>query len=200
MRIGKFTAVVGFIVGTVIANAVSAGDTGLWVLSPDESRLAYGSIKNNDTGEVNYFKSLSGHVSEDGQVEVKIDVTSVETNVEIRNERMVKYIFDAARPEALLTSKIDMAALDDLKPGQIVVLPVEGKLSLSGIDVAVETDMLVVRLTDKRVLVTTSDMIMMDTDALGVNAGLDKLTEIAGLSGITRVTPVAMHLVFEQAG
>lgn len=177
---------------------VLAGDAA-WTLVPTESRIAYGSIKNDDTGEINHFKSLQGAVSDSGDVRLVIDVTSVETNVDIRNERMVKHVFDATRPEAVLAAKIDMAKLEGLAPGQFATVPVEGVLTLTGVDVDVETEMLVARLTDGRALVSTSDMIMVDTDSLGIDAGLDKLMEIAGLSGITRVTPVTMHLVFDKS-
>ena len=72
------------------ASAIVAGPAfaASWTLVPESSHLAYGSIKKDTVGEVNSFTSLSGQVSPDGQVEVEIDLSSVETNIDIRNERI----------------------------------------------------------------------------------------------------------------
>ena len=39
---------------------------------------------------------------------------------------------------------------------------------------------------------------MVSTDELGIDAGIDKLMELAGLPGITRVAPVTIRMVFEK--
>lgn len=59
-----------------------------WTLVGEESRIDYVSIKANSTGEVNYFKTLEGSITDSGAVSLTIDLNSVETGVSIRNERM----------------------------------------------------------------------------------------------------------------
>ena len=170
-----------------------------WTLDADASRVAYGSIKAEVFGEVNHFESVSGGLKSDGTAEIAIDLSSVQTNVDIRNERMVEHVFKGAEAPAMLKATIDTAALDALQPGETATVPVEGTLSFLGPDVVVDTDMLVARLGEDRVLVTTNDMIMVAAEDLEIDAGLDTLMELAGLDGITRTVPVTLRLVFDRA-
>jgi len=41
-------------------------------------------------------------------------------------------------------------------------------------------------------------MIMLGTEGLGINAGIDMLMQLAKLPGIIRVTPVTMRLVLQK--
>ena len=47
-------------------------------------------------------------------------------------------------------------------------------------------------------MVTTDGMLMLATDALGVDAAIDQLQDIAGLDSITRVSPVTVRLVCDS--
>ena len=58
------------------------------------SQIQFVSIKNNAIGEVSHFETLSGTVTEAGEVEVRVALDSVETNIGIRNERMKKLLFE----------------------------------------------------------------------------------------------------------
>ena len=177
--------------------AVNAQAADSWTLSGEESRLSYGSIKKNVIGEVNRFTGLTGVVSAEGGVKVDIDLLSVDTAVDIRNERMIKYVF-ADGPTATLTAEIDMDALNALAPGDTTILDVEGQLAFGPTSLDVYTEMFVARLGEDRVVVTTDEMIMLDADEIDINPAIDKLMEIADLPGITRVAPVTLRLVFNR--
>ncbi|MCB9988291.1 MAG: YceI family protein [Rhodospirillales bacterium] len=180
------------------ASPAFAADDAVWTLALGESKIAYGSIKKDSIGENNHFGKFSGTVGDDGQVTVDIDVMSVETNVDIRNERMRTYVFDSEHPTATLKTQVDLEKLDALAPGETTTLDVEGALDLSGISVPVETSMFVARLSADKILAVTDEMIMVTTEDLGIDAGIDKLRELAGLPGITRVVPVTLRFVFEK--
>ena len=182
----------------VLASAVPSLAEEIWKLSAAESKVSYGSIKKDTVGEVNSFESISGEVSASGEATINIDVTSVQTNIDIRNERMVKHVFDANSPQATLKANIDMDEVNGLAVGASTVIDVEGVLSLSGVNLDIETEMFVVRASDNKVVVTTNDMIMIGTEDLGINAGIDKLMELAKLPGITRVAPVTLRFVFNK--
>ena len=64
-----------------------------WQIGPG-SQVQFVSIKNNTVGEVSHFETLSGSVTDAGDVEVRVVLDSVETNVGIRNERMKTMLFD----------------------------------------------------------------------------------------------------------
>ena len=54
----------------------------------DTSGIQFVSIKNNTIGEVSHFDMISGTVGDQGAVEVRVALDSVETNIGIRNDRM----------------------------------------------------------------------------------------------------------------
>ena len=122
-------------------------------------------------------------------------MASVETFIDIRNERIIEHVFKGA-PTATLSAELDMTAVTGLGVGETALIDVEAVLSLVGTNIDVATEMFVARLSQSRVLVTTSDMVMLSTADAGLTAGIDKLMELADLPGITRVVPVTMRLIF----
>ncbi|MBO9398070.1 YceI family protein [Shimia sp. R9_2] len=180
------------------AGPAFAGGHETWKTVGDESLIAFGSIKKNTVGEVHTFDGLSGSVNEKGAVSLAIELSSVETNIDIRNERMIEHVFKAADAVAELKGEIDFDEVHDLEIGATTVVDFEGTLGLAGVSADVEAELFVARLSEDRVLVTTSDMIMLSTADLGIDAGVDKLMELASLPGITRVTPVSVRMVFEK--
>ena len=170
-----------------------------WTLVPEGSHLAYGTIKKDTVGEVNSFTNLSGHVSPDGKAEIQIDLFSVETNIDIRNERMIEYVFRKAGTAAL-TATFDMAEVSGLGAGETTTVNAEAVLSLAGTDVAFDAEMFVARLSESSVMVSTNDMVFISAEDAGVNAGVDKLMELASLPGITRTVPVTARLIFNLDG
>ncbi len=177
----------------VAYSGVAGAET--WTLDSDASHLAYGSIKKDKIGEVNTFSGLKGTVDETGKANVKIDLTTIETNIDIRNERMLEHVFNDVG-EAQLTAQLDMDEVKALAVGEMALVDVEGALSLLGIATELDLEMVVVRLAKDRVMALSNDMVFVGTDELGVTAGIDKLMELAKLPGITRTSPVTLRLVF----
>lgn len=182
------------IASAIVAAPALAAD---WTLNPDTSHLAYGTVKIDDVGEVNSFTNLSGHVSDDGKVEIDIDLSSVETNIDIRNERMIEHVFRKAAT-ATLTAQIDMDEFSTLDVGTSTTVEVDAKLSLVGAEVDFFTNMFILRLSETSVMVSTNDMVFISAEEAGVTAGIDKLMELAELPGITRTVPVTARLMFNQ--
>lgn len=181
-----------------VATPAFSGGHEIWKTVGDESVIAFGSIKSNEFGEVHRFNEVVGQVNEKGAVALSIELGSVETNIDIRNERMIEHIFKTADAVATLSGEIDFDLVHDLKVGATTTVDFEGELSLAGVGADIETELFVARLTEDRVLVTTADMIMLSTDDLGINPGVDKLMALASLDGITRATPVTVRMLFEK--
>ena len=155
----------------------------------------FGSIKKDKIGEVNSFSGLKGTVDADGKADVTIDLTTLETNIDIRNERMLEHVFKGAG-EAQLTAQLDMDEVKGLAVGEMAVVDVEGALSLLGVSTELDLEMVVVRLAENKVMALSNDMVFVGTEELGVTAGIDKLMELAKLPGITRTSPVTLRRVF----
>ncbi len=166
-----------------------------WTLDPATSSVSFGSIKNDYIGESHVFSRLSGSVGSDGTVNVDIDLSSVNTNIDIRNERMGAHVFNGAST-AGLSAQIDMAALEGLAPGESMTMEVDGDLSLMGQDVPVFLDMFILRVSYNQVMASTNTATYLSTEELGVDAGIDVLQGLASLDSITRVTPVTLRFMF----
>ncbi|WP_171187805.1 cytochrome c family protein [Ruegeria sp. HKCCC2117] len=184
------------IASTIVATPVLADN---WTLDSDNSYLAYGTIKKNSVGEVNSFTKLSGHVTQNGRAEIEIDLSTVETNIDIRNERMIEFVFRKAGT-AILKADFDMAEVSGLAVGETTTVDTASVLTLAGTEVAFDTEMFVARLSETSVLVSTNDMVFLNTEDAGVNAGVDKLMDLANLPGITRTVPITARLVFQSDG
>lgn len=187
-----------FMAGFLASTTAFAGGHITWNAVEDESRVAFGSIKKDTVGEVHHFNTISGMVKEDGTMELAVDLGSIETNIDIRNERMAEHVFKGGMATATISGEIDMEELNALKAGETTLFDFEGVLAFAGANVDIEAEMHVARLTDDRVLVSTADFLLLSTEDLGINAGIDELMKLAKLPGITRVTPVAVRVVFQK--
>ena len=194
----KFMFSFAFAASLFGAVSAYAGGHITWKSVDAESRIAFGSIKKNTAGEVHHFNKVSGVVKENGGLVVSVDLGSVETNVDIRNERMTKHVFQDGKATAVITGNIDMDAVNSLKPGETKIVELEALLNFAGVEAELETEMLVARLSENRVLVTTADFLMLSTEDLEIDAGIDALMKLAELPQITRVTPVSVRMVFQK--
>lgn len=192
MHFKKTLAVVA--IGSLMASTAIADS---WTLVSDMSNISFGSIKNDDTGESHSFKDVSGSVDSAGMVRIEIALASVETMIDIRNERLAEFVFNNS-PTATISAQLDMSTLEGLKLGDAATTEVTGTLSLGGTDVDLDASFFVMRVQEDQVLATNEGMIMLSTEDAGIDAGIDKLQELAGLDGITRVSPVTLRLVFDQ--
>ncbi len=189
----KLKSIAAVVFVSLLGSAALAQD---WTLDGASSHIAFGSVKKNTVGEVHTFETLSGTVTADGAATIEIDLASVETLIDIRNERMVEYVFQNT-PTATITAQIDMGVVSALAVGDSTVLDASGSLSLVGNALDINTELFVLRVSESRVMVTTQGMIMLSTVDLGLTAGIDKLMELANLPGITRVSPVTLRLIFD---
>ena len=182
---------------TVIAATGSMAAAADWTLDAANSTLAFGSVKNDYIGESHSFTGLSGSASGDTAT-VEISLASVQTNIDIRNERMIEHVFQSAAT-ASISAEFDMAAMEAMAVGDMATMESFGTLTLLGEEIPLDVNLHVVRLSEDRVMVTSDGLIMLSTDDAGIDGAIDTLQELAGLDGITRVTPVTMRFVFDAA-
>lgn len=170
---------------------------GDWILDADASRISFVTVKGGDITEAHDFGKMSGTVSGEGAATVSIDLASVETNIDIRNERMREFLFETATyPEATVSAQLDPAAFSQLKIGEQIVQPVSAKLKLHGAESDLETELAVTRIGPDKVQVETTAPIIVDADTFALGAGLEKLKELAKLPSITPQVPVTFSIVF----
>ena len=138
-------------------------------------------------------------MSAQGAASVEIDLATVETKVDIRNERMRDVFFQVADyPTAIVTAQIDPAAFEALGVGQSITQPLEATLNVKGVEAPIGTQVAVTRTSENGVLVTSVEPVIVYADALELTEGLAQLQALAGLSSITPVVPVSFSIAFER--
>lgn len=183
--------------GTAEAAPVTEGT---WTLDAAGSRLAYVSIKAGEIAEANRFDHISGSVAPDGSATLDIDLASVNTGVDIRNERMREIFFQVAEnPKATVTAKFDPAGFAGLAVGQSLTRPLKATVAIKGASADVETEVLVTRVSADRVTVVPTAPVIVSTDMFGLTDELGELRALAELPSITPAVPVTFTLSFTRS-
>ncbi len=172
---------------------------GAWSVDGGASSLSYVSVKSGEIAEANSFSGFSGSVTADGAANVEIDLATIETKVDIRNERMRDIFFEVADfPKATVTAQIDPAAFATLGVGESTVQPLKATVTVKGVEAPIETEVSVTRTGEDGVLVTSIEPVILYADALELTGGLATLQELAGLPSITPAVPVSFSIAFTR--
>lgn len=172
---------------------------GVWTIDSKASELSYVTVKSGEIVEVNSFENVSGSVGADGAATLSIDLASVSTGIDIRDERMRDIFFEvAANPTATVTAQIDPAAFEALGVGESTTQTLEATLSVKGVEAPVEAEIDVTRVAADRVIAVSASPVVVYADALELTGGLAQLQELAGLPSITPAVPVTFSLAFER--
>ena len=189
MKLSMFPKLVILLSGVGFMAPVQAD----WAVS-DSSRIGFVSIKNNRIGENNAFERVSGSISESGQVVVSVDLSSVETGIGIRNERLQKMLFEVASfPTASIDAALSYGQIAALRAGGARAESVSVNISLHGKTVSKMANVSVSS-SGGDVRVTTTQPIVITAQEFGLESGVEALQQIAGLNAISRSIPVTVDL------
>jgi len=158
------------------------------------SNLNFFSVKNGIIGEVHTIPKLAGTLSEAGELEISLFLTSVETNVEIRNTRMNRHVFKTetnpiAKITANVAGKIPTAA-------GVSMIETEGELTMSGKTKKI-TVKAIVSHTGSELVVNSVSPIIVNAAEFGMDEGVKELQKLAALTSIATAVPVNFTLVFK---
>ena len=160
------------------------------------SKVGYISIKNNAIAEHNVFSGVTGSLSKKGQLKINIDLSTVETQVDIRNQRMRELFFEVTQyPQAVVTAELDVQELAQVDSGAPLEIVKPFTLSLHGVEVTAEAHLRVVAVGG-RAWVSTVRPILISAADFGLEGGVAALQKIAGLEAIAAVVPVSVDLKF----
>ena len=165
----------------------------------DNSSIQFVSIKNNTIGEVSHFDMIAGTVGDQGAVELRVALDSVETNIGIRNDRMKKMLFEVGLyPEAVITAQLSPETMAVLGSSSGSAVPVVLQIDLHG-QVVSKDAVLTVSATDAGGFsATTSQPILLNAAEFDLENGVAALQSVAGLNAISRVIPVTVALNFTK--
>lgn len=191
----KFTQ----LMAAVTLGCCSISASAQWSLDPADSSLHFFSVKKDAIGENHSFLKMTGAIEKQGKAHIEIDLNSVETGIPIRNERMQKLLFKTEDfPQAKVEVNVDMAKLAGLKVGEVWALTTEANIDLHGKQKAYSANLQVVKLSTKKILVTTTAPLIVNAADFDLVGGIDRLKEVAALPAIATAVPVSLSLVFKE--
>jgi len=154
-----------------------------WTL--DLARINFISIKNNTIGETHGFEHIEGLIDHTGKVEITIDLSSVNTGIDIRNDRMREFLFVTNDfPKAKLSTQVDVKKLEALVVGKAAVEEINLLVDLHGQQQAISINAGLVKTTDGAIHVEALSPVLLQASQFGLLGGIAKLQELAGLQAI----------------
>ncbi|GGP83940.1 YceI family protein [Shewanella ulleungensis] len=173
-----------------------AGD---WQVNQDHSRVSFISVKNNDIAEVHHFKHVAGSLTDAGAFALSIDLNSVDTGIQIRDERMQTILFEVAQfPQLKVDAVINPKLLMGMKVGDTLTTQINATVEMHGKTQKKSIDVLVAKLSDNKMLVSSFAPMIIQADEFNFVTGVEKLREIAGLPSISLAVPVSFVLTLAQ--
>ena len=166
-------------------------------LQVNNSLLSFVSTKQDSIAEIHQIKNLSGSIQDD-IAQVIMDLTSVDSKIEIRDQRMRDHLFETSQfAQATYTAKIDSKRLAKLAEGEQVAESITGELSLHGNTLPVAANVNITRLKDGGVRVTTLEPMIINASDFDMVNGVNKLRTLAGLKSISYAVPVTFSVEFK---
>ena len=174
-----------------------------WLLDATNSTFNFVTVKKSGAGvetpESMTFSQLQGTVAANGQATLTIPLASISTGNVIRDPRMQNLLFESAYlPNLHFTTQLDLTAIDAMAAGSIGVQSVTGNLVLHGIVKSVVFDALVVKHANNSVSFSPRKPIVINSVDFDLNAGVEALRAVAGLSTVGEKVPVYFKMFLNR--
>jgi OOP family OmpA-OmpF porin len=180
-----------------LASGARAAEDPAWLLDAAASRFYMQTAKANAIIETHRFTGLDGAIDKDGKANVRIDLMSVASGIDVRDVRMRFLLFETYKfPYAEVTAKLDMRRLQELLASTRIAYDLKFTLSLHGVSRDIETPVNVTRLSDKTVSVTSITPVILNATDFDLTAGLAKLSDAVNGTPIVSAASISFDLVF----
>lgn len=171
-----------------------------WELDTNNSTINFVSVKNDSVGEVHSFNSLEGYIGAAGNAQLSVNLQSVETLIEVRNERMRELLFETVQfPVATITVQVDLDVLAMAVKGSIATVELPFTLALHGQEKVLTASLVIAGEDENRLRVFSATPILINAADFGLTAGVAALQKVAGLQAISTAIPVTLQLQFVKA-
>ena len=171
---------------------------GEMTLDNTASDISFVSVKKGSVAEVHRFGRITGSI-EGKSAFLAVDLATVESGIEVRNERMRSMLFETARFKyALIRADLSAVSYSKLATGEALSATVPLTLDLHGVKHALSSKVYVVKTANGGLLVSSRDPVIIRADDFELAGGIEALRLVAGLSSIAQAVPVSFHLLFNR--
>ena len=169
-----------------------------WTLNQENSSLYYITSKAAAVSELNSFTELSGSIDDAGNGNITISLSSVNTAIDIRNERMREIVFQIANyPIATVGLEADGAMLDSLDAGDSYRASYQAGINLHGMQQTMPIELVVSKQKGGGLLVVLARPLIVNAASFGLTESVEQLRVIAGLPSINNNVVVDFTLQFD---
>ncbi|MPY23576.1 YceI family protein [Shewanella sp. YLB-07] len=187
-----------------IVSFTSMNASAQWSLAPSSAELKFLSTKvlmnKQSITEISSFQTLSGTVSDDGELELKVKLGSVNTQISIRDQRLRDWVFEVSKfQDAEISGKIAKVNLTALAVGAPLRIKLALVLKAHGKEIPLEADLQLVKDLGGSIYVSSISPILLDVKQLGLNIGIEKLIEVMGLASINQQVPITFYGKFIES-
>ena len=164
------------------------------------SQVNFVSIKKSSVAEVHRFTALDGSIDSSGLAILNIHLASVETQIDIRNQRMREHLFEVARfPIAKITAQVDVTQLEAMVAGQESIEQVTWSLDLHGVTNEFQSSLRIIKLSSEAARVASVEPIIVNSSQFELTDGVKKLKSLAALPSIALAIPVTLDLHWQRS-
>ncbi|CAC9547694.1 hypothetical protein [uncultured Gammaproteobacteria bacterium] len=195
MNLIKTTLVAFLLLSLTTLNSAFAAPK--YIVDSNNSVVNFSTIKKQYVVEPAVFEGVTGSISVLGKVEINIDLSSVNTNISIRDQRMKDLFFKVAKfPQATIKATIDMKKLKSIRYYKRMEIP--AILEFYGVSKKIKLDVLIAKVYKKKLLVTSMKPIIINANDYGVPAkNLIALSKTVG--GLSLSDKAAVNFVLSFA-
>lgn len=163
------------------------------------STVSFMSIKNEHIAEQHSFDRFTGAITKQNKLLITIDISSVNTLIPIRNERMKSLFFNAEKyTNATFTAQLNND-MTSLKPGEMMQTIITGQMTIAGTTAPVSFDVTAVALEDGHIQASTNKPTLLSTSTFNLDDGLAALKKIAMLQSISKAVPLSFNTTFSRS-
>ncbi len=167
-----------------------------WVLDQRSSIINFTTTKNSSKTEVQTFNKIVGNINAKRAI-LKVDLSSVDTGIAIRDTRLRELFFDVMKfPAARVSLDVRKAQLDKLQPGQRKTLQLDAVIDLHGVQKTLPVKVQIIAFAEGQIMVTSKEPLIIDLKDFDLLSGVEALRAIARLTSINTAIPVTFNLFF----
>ncbi|WP_067519866.1 YceI family protein [Endozoicomonas ascidiicola] len=171
-----------------------------WQLEKKQSKFYFTFIKASSVGTVGRFESFDAQVSkEDGKASLTIDLASLNTDIEKRDNRLRNVFFNVTKnPTANVEIHLGQNIFQRLSVGHSENERVSAKVTLNGKTRRLRENVNVTMLDQDTVLVTNTKPVLLNVEDFGLLSGIQALIDLAGVKSISTSVPITFKLLFKK--
>lgn len=184
--------------GVTLAQTAATDSAPLWQIHSKSSSLTFNTTKAGAAGvggivETMQFTRYSGGLEANGRIHLKIDLSSIDTGISIRDERLQTLFWNVANAPSVTFS--GQLKADDQKKllKEPVALEVEGSMTMAGVTKPIKAQLQVTPVNGK-LWVSTRRPVLVKAEDFGLTPGVEALRAIMGLNFLAGTVPVNFQL------